>query len=109
MMNRLDAAERFELLLGPGAIIAPLEIAEHELDGFEETAGGLGFPDLAEAAAAQPLDELVAGDRLGARLNPDRHETILGGGQPSLVGGSHVFRTADREIRPSASGTAYVN
>src|SRR4029450_2221079 len=75
MMNRFDAAEGFEFLLGARAVrtVERLQVAVDELDCFKQTARRLGFPNLAEAAAPQPLDELVAGDRLRMRFNPERH------------------------------------
>jgi hypothetical protein len=42
-----------------------VQAAVNELDGLEQAAGGLALPDLAEAAAAQALDQAVSGDRLG--------------------------------------------
>ena len=63
----LTRFERLQLLLG--GLCRPrravVEVAVDELDGLEEAAGGFALPDLAEAAAAEPLDEPVAGDRLG--------------------------------------------
>ena len=59
MAGGLDALQRPQFL---GGGRAALEVAEDELDGLEEAAGGLALPDLAEAAAAQRLDEAVARD-----------------------------------------------
>src|SRR5262249_43010956 len=57
----LDAVQRAFLLLGAGAVdVEGVEVAEDELDGLEEPAGRLTLPDLAEAAAAQGLDQAVA-------------------------------------------------
>ena len=67
--DALDALDGFPFLGGEAA--AGVGVAADELDGLEEAAGGLALPDLAEAAAAQRLDEPVAGQRLGARL-PDQ-------------------------------------
>ena len=44
-----------------------------ELQGDADAAGGLGLPDLAEAALAQRPDEPVAGDGLDADLQVQRH------------------------------------
>jgi hypothetical protein len=79
MMDGLDAIKGLELLVGSGVIVAGLgaKVAVHELDGFEEPARSLGFPDFAEAAPADPLNEAVALDRLRTALNPHGH------GQPS--------------------------
>src|SRR5262249_45209868 len=75
----LDAAEGLQLLLGALAVVAGGgEVAEDELDGLEEAAGGLALPDLAEAAAAEALDEPVFGDRLGVAFDPARHGCIPG-------------------------------
>ena len=41
-------------------LVHRVEVAEDELDGLEDAAGGLDLPDLAEAAAAEPLDQPVA-------------------------------------------------
>src|SRR5436309_47756 len=80
MMDRLDAAERLEFLASPGAfgIVLRSKVAEHKFDGFEQAAGGLGFPNFAEAAAAQALDKPVACNRFGVGLNPHRHGDSLG-------------------------------
>ena len=43
-----------------------VEVAVDELDRLEDAAGGFALPDLAEPAAAEPLDEPVAGDRLSS-------------------------------------------
>ena len=48
----------------PGAVaVERVEVAVDELDGLEQAAGGLALPDFAEAAAAERLDEAVAGNR----------------------------------------------
>src|SRR5262245_2977679 len=70
----LDAVERLHLLLGARAIdIQRVEIAEDELDGLEEPARGLALPDLAEAAAAERLDETVPGDWLRVGFSKNAH------------------------------------
>ena len=75
MADRLDAAQALEFLLGPAAILGGrLQIAVDELDGLEQAAGGLGFPDFAEAAAAKPFDQLVAGNGLGSWFNSHAHD-----------------------------------
>ena len=68
MADGLDAAQGFEFLLGATAVgaVGGLQVAVDELDGLEQAAGGLGLPDFAEAAAAQALDQPVAGDGLGS-------------------------------------------
>jgi len=74
MADGEDAAEGFEFLLGTMVGVAgAAEVAENEFDGFMDAAGRLGLPDFAEAAAAQPLDEAVAGDRFGHVLDPNSH------------------------------------
>ena len=69
MAEGLDVLQSAQLLLGAGgaAVVEVVGVAADELDGLEKAAGGLAFPDLAEAAAAQRLDEPVAGDRFGVR------------------------------------------
>src|ERR1700677_1306837 len=60
VMDRLDAAESLEFLFGPVAVVVGcLQVAENEFDGLEQAAGSLGSPDLAEAAAAKPVNQLV--------------------------------------------------
>src|SRR5262249_19148068 len=77
----LDAAERLQLLLGALPLVAGLlEVAVDELDGLEQPARGLGLPDFTEAAAAQALDEPVAGDGLSVTFDPHRHGSALGSG-----------------------------
>src|SRR5438270_2896811 len=80
MVDRLDALEGLELLIGAGVLVAErvglAELAVDDLDGLEQPAGGLAFPDLAETADAQPLDEAVAGDGLGVGFDADSHTTI---------------------------------
>ena len=66
MADALDSFDGVPFLGGQAAALAG--IAADELDGFEETAGGLALPDLAEAAAAQRFQKPVARQRLGARL-----------------------------------------
>jgi hypothetical protein len=39
-----------------------------ELDGLEDSAGGLALPDFAEAALSERLDEAISGDGLGTGL-----------------------------------------
>ena len=74
MADGLDALEGLEFLLGALAVLAGgVEVAVDELDGLEQAAGGLGFPDFAEAAAAQPLDQPVAGDRFGLGFDANGH------------------------------------
>src|SRR5262249_2617618 len=68
MADLLDAAEGLELLLGAVALIrihagAGAKLAIDELHRLQHTAGRLGLPDLAEAAAAKPLDQSVPRDR----------------------------------------------
>src|SRR6185437_11964218 len=72
-----DAAEGFQFLFGAMTVIAgSAEIAENELDRFEQTAGRFALPDIAEAAAADALNEPVSGNRFGLIFDPDRHESI---------------------------------
>src|SRR5713226_1780918 len=74
MADRLDAAQGFELLLGPLSVGAgSLEVAINELDGLEQSAGGFALPYFAKAAAANALDELVTRDRLCSAFEPYRH------------------------------------
>ena len=54
------------------------KVAEDELDGLVQAAGGFALPDLAEAAAAYALNELVAGNRFGKGFDPNRHEVSRG-------------------------------
>src|SRR5437660_12665709 len=72
-MNGLDATESFELLLGTAAVLDGLQIAVDELDGLEEAAGRFRLPDLAKAAAAEPLNKPIARNRFSVTLDPHRH------------------------------------
>ncbi len=74
----LDAVQGLLFLFGAGAVhVEGVEVAEDELDGFEESAGGLALPDLAEAAAAERFDQAVAGDRFRIWLPQKTHVTAL--------------------------------
>ncbi len=64
--DALDALDGLALLGGEAG--AGVGVAADELDGLIEAAGGLALPNLAEAAAAERLDQPVAGQRLRARL-----------------------------------------
>src|SRR5262249_36750120 len=67
-----------EFLLGAlGFPAGGIEFAVDELDRLEEPAGGLGLPDFAEAAAAEPFDQPITRNRLGVALDSDRHEHVL--------------------------------
>src|SRR5262249_15198264 len=104
--DRLDAAEGLQLLFGPLALFAEvLEVAVDELDGLEQAAGGFGLPDLAKAAAAQALEEPVAGDGLSQSFDPQRHGRILeparGGGRGQHSSHQPVTRTAGYGLRAS--------
>ncbi len=63
----LDVLQGAQFLLGAGgaAVVQVVVVAADELDRLEEAAGGLAFPDLSEAAAAERFHEPVAGDRFG--------------------------------------------
>src|SRR5437660_8784835 len=83
MMDRLDAAQGFEFLNGARAVavVRSLEIAMNELDGFEQSPGGFGFPDFTESTPAEPLDELIARNGFRVRFNPYRHRHPRTGSQ----------------------------
>src|SRR5262249_26314635 len=86
MSNGFDSAEGLEFLLGARSVVARgLQIAVDKLDGFHQAAGGFGLPDFAEAAAADPFYELVAGDRLDLTFNPDRHRWAPARQRPSAT------------------------
>ena len=87
--DRLDAVERLVLLLGRLVVLASsaVEVAEDELDRLVDAARRLALPHLAEPAAAEPLDQAVARDRLGGHVgwvgpSVRRH----GGADPRPVG-----------------------
>jgi hypothetical protein len=106
----LDAREGLELLLGAVAVVAGgAEVAEDELDGLVQAAGGLALPDLAKAAAADPLQEAVAGDRFGVVFDPHRHEYTTQGAPPHARGSSAAWRghgcQARHEGRPPERGS----
>ncbi len=84
MADALDALDGFSFLGGETA--AGVGVAADELDGLVEAAGGLALPDLTEAAAAQRLQEPVAGERLGAWL-PDQAARRRYGGNSRIPGG----------------------
>ena len=74
----LDAVKGLLFLFGAGAVhVEGVEVAEDELDGFEEAAGRLALPDLAEAAAAERLDQAVAGNRFRIWLPQKTHGSAL--------------------------------
>src|SRR5207249_1563756 len=89
MADFFDTIECLPFLLGVDSVhVERFEIAVDELDGLEETAGGLALPDLAEAAAAERFQEPVAGDRLCIRFAHNSHRYTLprGQGQPRTIG-----------------------
>src|SRR5262249_14451608 len=53
-----------------------LEVAVDDFDGLEQPARRLTFPDFAEAAAADAVDQLVARNRLRTWLDPKRHNAF---------------------------------
>ncbi len=74
MADFLDAVEGVQLLFGPGAVdVERIEVAEDELDRLEQAARRLAFPDFAEAAAAERLDQAIARDRLRIGLAHNTH------------------------------------
>ena len=74
MADRLDLEECIEFLVELVGIARIGAIrAGDELDGFEQAAGRFGFPDFAEPAGPQPLEQPVARDRLGVRFDSQRH------------------------------------
>ena len=83
MADGLDAVERLELLLaGAALVLGFVEVAENELDGLEQAAGGLRLPDLTEAAAAQAFEEPEPGmgsARLSIRTVMNRSWAEVGG------------------------------
>src|SRR5204862_990751 len=75
MADFFHAVQRAQFLLGTGRVgIEGVEVSEDELAGLEDAAGSFAFPRLAEAAAAELLDEAVAGDRLGVGRPKERHK-----------------------------------
>src|SRR5207248_1177262 len=78
MADLLDTVEGLEFLLGADALVVQrVEVAEDEFNSLEEAAGGLAFPGLAEAAAAEGLDQAIAGDRLRVGFSDEAHELVL--------------------------------
>ena len=73
MAHVLDARHGLALLLGAGAIdVQRVEVAENELDGLEQPAGGFTLPDFPEPAPAERLDQAIARQRLVAgRFRPN--------------------------------------
>ena len=72
VMDRLDAVEAFEFLLGRPLSPAARQVAVDELDGLEQAARGFGAPDLAEAADAEGSRRRVAGDGFGRYVRRGR-------------------------------------
>ena len=65
-------------LLGANAVhVEGIEVAVDELDGLVQAAGSFALPDFAEAAAAQRLDQAIAGNRLRVRLPQPTHCVVL--------------------------------
>ena len=88
MTDLLDPVEGFFLLLGPFAVFAGfVEVAVDELDGLVEATGRFAFPDLAETAPADPLDEAVARNRFGQRGQCGSHARPGRQPGPALRGG----------------------
>jgi hypothetical protein len=75
----------FQQLGAVAPVAGGLEVAEDELDGLVQAAGGLALPDLAEAAA-DAFDEPVARGRLGSGFEDDRHTASRRGGVPPAAG-----------------------
>ena len=71
----LTRCSALQFLLGADAFdVQGIEVAVDELDGLEQAAGCLALPDFAEAAAAQRLDQAVAGNRFGIDLSKNAHK-----------------------------------
>src|SRR5262245_704495 len=94
MADALDAAERGQLLLDHRFLaVAATQRAVDQLDGLEQSARGLGFPDFAETALAQRLHELVAGDRFDRLGEFDNHTRFrVDGLRLPATGGSAAVR-----------------
>ena len=74
MANGLDVLHGLELVLGPTADAAQaVDVAVDELDGLEDAARGFAFPNFAEPACTQLLEQAVAGDRLSIGFFFENH------------------------------------
>src|SRR5262249_48891827 len=59
----LDVLEGAAFLIGAAGLVVQADLAVDELDGLEQSAGGLALPNLPEATLAQRFEQSVAGDR----------------------------------------------
>src|SRR5579871_467271 len=74
MAYLLDALERVQFLLRTGSLdIERVQVAVDEFDSFEEAARRFAFPDFAEAATTQGLNEPVARNRFCIWLSDTAH------------------------------------
>ena len=65
MADAFDAAKRLQFLLGALALFgSSFQITKDEFDRLQHAAGGHGFPNFTEAAAAEAVEQAIAGDRL---------------------------------------------
>src|SRR5262249_16482860 len=85
MTNFLDTRQCLEFLFGAGALdVQRVQVAVNEFDGLEQAAGRFTLPYLAEATAAQRLDEPITRQGLGIRFANKTHESILPFGRAIL-------------------------
>src|SRR5262249_62395902 len=83
--DRLAPVQRLVLLLrGLPFVPDALHVAKDELDGLVHPSGRFGFPDLAEPAAAQPLEQAVAWNWFNVLLNWLFHRRAQGQNISSL-------------------------
>src|ERR1051326_5957339 len=80
MTDRQDAAERLQLLLSRAAgRPAGGQVTVDDLDGDATTVRTVSGPDFTDPTAAEPCEQLVARDRLGAGFAAKGHGPVRGG------------------------------
>src|SRR5262249_27733936 len=94
MADRLNPFEGLEFLFGSSLAVGvgSLQIAVDDFDGLEQSAGGLGFPDFAEATAADAVYELIAGNRLRTWFDPQRRHDSYS--DPPMIQCTRCLRSA---------------
>ncbi len=107
MANLADPHQRLEFLLGWAVLLVVIlfKVAEDELCSLKEAAGSLDFPDFAEPAAAEPLEQPVPLERAGQFFLADQTDRHLQG--PPFMRGED--RERERNARARTGVTEFAN